>query len=46
VWRRPGPPLDRETLDDLIRKLMAIDTKLNAILEYLGLTDDEEEDDA
>ena len=46
VWRRPDPPLDRETVDDLIRKLMEIDTKPDTIMEYLGLTDDEEEDDA
>lgn len=45
MWRRPEPPLDRQTIDDIIRKLMDIDTKLEAILEYLGLVDDEEEED-
>jgi hypothetical protein len=46
VWRRrPEVPLDRETVDDIIRKLMDIDWKLDVIMEYLGLTDDEEEED-
>lgn len=46
-WRRPEPPLDRETVDDIIGKLMDIDWKLDRIIEYLGLGDDgEEEDDA
>jgi hypothetical protein len=47
VWRRrPGDaPLDRETVDDVIRKLMEIDWKLDVIMEYLGLTDDGEEED-
>jgi hypothetical protein len=46
VWRRrPEVPLDRETVDDTIRKLMDIDWKLDVIMEYLGLTDDEEEED-
>jgi hypothetical protein len=45
VWRRPDPPLARETVDDIIRKLMEIDAKLDTIMEYLGLADDEEEED-
>jgi hypothetical protein len=44
-WRRPEPVLDRETVDGIIRKLMEIDTKLDEILDHLGLVDDEEEDD-
>jgi len=46
VWRRPDSPLDRETVDDIVRKLMGIDSKLDTIMEYLGLADHEEGDDA
>jgi hypothetical protein len=48
VWRRqPELPLDRDTVDDIIRKLMDIDWKLDVIMEYRGLADDgEKEDDA
>lgn len=45
MWRRPEPPLDRQTVDDIIGKLMDIDAKLDEILEYLGLIDDDEEED-
>jgi len=45
-WRRPQPALDRETVDGIIRKLMEIDTKLDEILDHLGLTDEEDEDDS
>jgi hypothetical protein len=45
VWRRSEPSLARETVDDIIRKLMEIDSKLDTIIEYLGLADDEEEED-
>jgi hypothetical protein len=38
-------PSGSETVDDIIRKLMDIDGKLDVIIEYLGLTDDEEEED-
>jgi hypothetical protein len=39
VWRREDLPLDRETVDGIIRMLMAINTKLDRLL-------GEEEDDA
>jgi hypothetical protein len=38
VWRRPDPPLDRETVDGIIRMLMEINAKLDILL-------GEEEDD-
>jgi uncharacterized protein YxjI len=44
VWRRDEPPLDRDTVDGIIRKLMEIDQKLNRILEELNIDDEEEED--
>lgn len=48
MWRRPEPVLDRETVDGIIRKLMAIDAKLQLLLDRFGLADDaqEDEDDA
>jgi hypothetical protein len=39
VWRREDPVLDRETVDGIIRMLMAIESKLDLLL-------GEEEDDA
>ena len=36
VWRRPEPALDRETVDGIIRKLMAIDTKLDRSARTVG----------
>jgi hypothetical protein len=34
VWRKlPEPPLDRETVDGIIRLLMAIDAKLDLLLD-------------
>jgi uncharacterized protein YxjI len=44
VWRRDEPPLDRDTVDGIMRKLMEIDQKLNRILEELNIDDEEEED--
>jgi hypothetical protein len=44
VWRRDEPPLDRDTVDGIIRKLMEIDQKRNRILEELNIDDEEEED--
>jgi hypothetical protein len=41
-WRRHEPVLDRETVAGIIRKLMAIDAKL----ETLEIDDEEEENDA
>ena len=32
VWRRVDPPLDRETVDGIIRMLMAINAKLERLL--------------
>jgi hypothetical protein len=46
MWRRrPEPALDRETVDGIIMKLMAIDAKLKRILRRLDI-DEEEENDA
>jgi hypothetical protein len=45
MWRRPEPALDRELAYGIIRKLMAIDAKLDLVLERLDI-DEEEEDDA
>jgi hypothetical protein len=39
MWRREEPALDRETVDGIIRMLMAINAKLNKLL------DEEENDD-
>jgi hypothetical protein len=48
VWRRRSEPaFDRETVDGIIRKLMAIDVKLALLLEHFGIRDEEtDEDDA
>jgi hypothetical protein len=47
VWRRPEPPLDRETVDGIIRKLMDIDEKLTWVVAKLrGEEDNAEENDA
>lgn len=45
VWRRPDPPLDRETVDGIIWKLMEIDEKLRRVLIALEVEDAEEEED-
>ena len=45
MWRRPEPALDRETVDGIIRKLMAIEDKLDRILKELDIDDEEEEED-
>lgn len=46
-WQRGDPVLDTETLNGIVRKLMAIDDKLDDVLEHLeGRDDGEEEDDA
>jgi hypothetical protein len=48
VWRRLAPILDRETLDGIIWKLMAIDDKVDLIIKGLDLEegDGEEEMDS
>ena len=46
MWRRSAPGLDPEMAYGIIRMLMAIDAKLNLVLERLGIDDEEEEDDA
>ena len=46
MWRRPEAPLDRETVDGIIRKLMASDEKLQLVLVALEIDDGEEEDDS
>jgi hypothetical protein len=33
VWRRPEPPLDRETVDGIIRMLMEINAKLDLLIQ-------------
>jgi hypothetical protein len=43
VWRRE-PPLDRQTVDDIIRFLMGIDRKLERVVAILRGDDDEEVD--
>jgi hypothetical protein len=48
VWRRrpePEPALDRQTADDLIRKIMDCDDKVERVLEILEDGDEEEEAD-
>jgi hypothetical protein len=45
VWRRPDPVLDHETLYGIIQKLMAIDDKLQRLVEGLLEEDGEEEAD-
>jgi hypothetical protein len=44
VWRRPEPPLDRETVDGIIRMLMEM-PRLELVVEHLGLGDDDEEEE-
>lgn len=46
VWPRREPVLDRETVDGIIKKLMAIDAKLDQIRDRLEIDDEAEEDDA
>jgi hypothetical protein len=43
VWKRE-PPLDRETVDDIIRLLMRIDESVEDVLTILRGEDDEEAD--
>jgi hypothetical protein len=46
VWRpRAEPILDRETVDGIIRLLMAIHADLELLVVHFGLLDDDEEDD-
>jgi hypothetical protein len=45
LWRRKEPALDRETVDGIIRKLMAIDVKLALLLEHFGIGEEENDDD-
>jgi hypothetical protein len=49
VWRRSDaepeqPAFDRQTADDLIRKIMDCDEKLNRILDIMEEDDEEEAD--
>ena len=48
MWKGREPTLDRETVDGIIRMLMAMDFKLHQIREKLDIEDEEEEkeDDA
>lgn len=39
------PPLDRQTVDDIIRFLMQIDARLEELLSYYEEEDEEEDDD-
>ena len=39
------PPLDRHTVNDIIRFLMKIDARLEELLSYYGEEDDEDDDD-
>jgi len=43
MWRREEPALDRETVDGIIRMLMAINAKLDRLLEE---EEDEWEDES
>jgi hypothetical protein len=46
VWkRRREPALDRETVDGIIRMLMAMDAKLDQIRERLDIDDEEAEEE-
>ena len=40
------PPLDRQTVDDIIRLLMRIDARLEALLDLEAEDDDDEEEEA
>lgn len=44
MWRRADLPLDRDTVDGIIRKLMEIDAKLDRVLELLEDGDAEEDE--
>ena len=46
MWRRPEPPLDRETVDGIIRLLMSIDADVDRLVRELLEDDGQEEDDA
>jgi hypothetical protein len=41
MWRREKPALDRETVDGIIRMLMAINAKLTKLLENDDASEDE-----
>jgi hypothetical protein len=43
MWKGE-PPLDRKTVDDIIRYLMGIDEKVESVLAILQREDDEEAD--
>jgi hypothetical protein len=45
VWKRREPVLDPEIVNGIIRKLMAIDAKLDQIRERLDIDDEEEEEE-
>jgi hypothetical protein len=45
MWRRREPPLDRETINGIIRKLMSIDAKLDRVLRHLEEDDDDASED-
>ena len=44
MWKGREPTLDRETVDGIIRMLMAMDFKLDQIRERLDIDDHEEEE--
>jgi hypothetical protein len=39
------PPLDRHTVDDIIRFLMTIDARLERLMSYFEEDEEEDEDD-
>jgi hypothetical protein len=45
VWRRSEPPLDRESVDGIIKMLMEIHANLELVIDHLGLGDEDEEED-
>ena len=45
MWRRPEPPLDRETVNGIIMKLMDIDEKLIRVLTHLQEDEGDAEED-
>jgi hypothetical protein len=45
VWKRGEPPLDRETVNALIERIMRIDAKLDEVLALLREDEDGEEEE-
>jgi hypothetical protein len=45
VWKRRESALDPEIVNGIIRKLMAMDAKLDQIRERLDIDDEEEEEE-